>query len=108
MVDRAERAMSDGDIARIADTFHAWRGTTSASGAVYEDVAGFCRSATLAEIKAHDYSLAPGRYVGAAGAKEDVEPLEEKIKRLTKGLLAQFDESARLTALVREQLARIQ
>jgi len=109
MVDRAERALSDDDIAQIANTFHAWRGTASAvdAGLTYEDVAGFCRSATLAEIKAADYALTPGRYVGAADVEEDGEPLDEKIERLTKELFTQFEESARLEKVVREQLGRV-
>ncbi|GHG46377.1 type I restriction endonuclease subunit M [Flavimobilis marinus] len=109
MVDRAERALSDADIARIASTFHAWRGTPSAieAGQTYDDVAGFCKSATLAEIKAADYALTPGRYVGAAEVEEDAEPLDEKIERLTGELFAQFEESARLEQVVREQLGRI-
>lgn len=107
MVDRAERALSDADIARIASTFHAWRGTASAAGTAYEDEAGFCYSATLAEIKTADYALTPGRYVGAAAAQNDGEPLEEKIKRLTKELYEQIDESQRLAAMVRKQLGRV-
>jgi type I restriction enzyme M protein len=109
MVDRAERALSDEDIARIAGTFHAWRGTTSAAeaGLTYEDVAGFCRSATLAEIKDAGYALTPGRYVGAAEVEDDGEPLDAKIERLTGELFAQFDESARLERVVREQLGRV-
>ena len=109
MVDRAERALSDDDIARIANTFHAWRGTASAveAGLTYDDVAGFCYSASLAEIKAADYALTPGRYVGAADVEDDGEPLDAKIDRLTKELLAQFDESARLEKVVREQLGRL-
>lgn len=109
MVDRAERALSDDDIARIAGTFHAWRGTTSAveAGLTYDDVPGFCRSATLAEIKAADYALTPGRYVGAAEAEDDGEPLEAKIERLRGELLAAFDESARLEKVVREALAKV-
>lgn len=61
MVDRAERALSDEDIAKIAGTFHAWRGSASAadSGLEYNDESGFCKSATLAEIKAADYALTP-------------------------------------------------
>jgi type I restriction enzyme M protein len=109
MVDRAERAFSDDDIARIADTFRAWRGTPAAleKGATYEDVAGFCKSATLADIKAADYALTPGRYVGAAELEDDGEPIEQKIERLTKELFDAFDESARLEQVVREQLGRI-
>ncbi|WP_448074198.1 class I SAM-dependent DNA methyltransferase [Georgenia yuyongxinii] len=109
MVDRAERALSEEDIAKIAGTFHAWRGTPSATeaGLTYEDVPGFAYSATLAEIKDAGYALTPGRYVGAVEAEDDGEPLEEKIDRLTKELLAQFEESARLEQVVREQLGRI-
>lgn len=109
MVDRAERALTNDDIAKIADTFHAWRGSASAvtKGLEYEDVPGFCKSVPLAEIKASDYALTPGRYVGAAEAEDDGEPIDEKIKRLTNHLFAQFDESARLEQVVREQLRRI-
>lgn len=107
MVDRAERALSDEDIARIAGTFHAWRGTASAGGETYEDVPGFAYSATLAEIKDADYALTPGRYVGVPEQEDDGEPLPEKIERLTGELLAAFDESARLEKVVREQLERV-
>jgi type I restriction enzyme M protein len=112
MVDRAERALSDdedGDVAKIGDTFHAWRGSASAAakGVVYEDVPGFCKSVTLAEIKAADYALTPGRYVGVAAVEDDGEPIDEKIARLKTELLAAFDESARFEKVVREQLERI-
>jgi type I restriction enzyme M protein len=109
MVDRAERSLSKEDIAKIADTFHSWRGTRSASKKqqIYKDVAGFCKSVTLADIKASDYALSPGRYVDAVDAKDDGEPITEKIERLSKDLLAAFDESARLEKVVREQLERL-
>lgn len=107
MVDRAERALSDEDIAKIAGTFHAWRGMESAAGVEYVDEPGFCYSATLAEIKEADYALTPGRYVGAAPIEDDGEPIEEKIARLTGELYRQFDESARLQGVVREQLGRV-
>ncbi len=106
MVDRAERALSGEDTKRIAEIFHAWRGTASAKGE-YADVPGFCRSVTLAEIKDADYALTPGRYVGAAEVENDGEPIEAKIERLTKELLDVFDESARLEKVVRAQLDRI-
>ncbi|ALV43239.1 restriction endonuclease subunit M [Pseudarthrobacter sulfonivorans] len=109
MVDRAERALSDEDIAKIANAYHAWRGSASAveAGLAYDDEAGFCYSATLAEIKAADYALTPGRYVGAAEVADDGEPIEEKIARLSKELFAQFEESERLAAVVHEQLGRV-
>nr|WP_204540572.1 class I SAM-dependent DNA methyltransferase [Cellulosimicrobium cellulans] len=109
MVDRAERALSDDDIAKIAGTFHAWRGTKSAvdAGLTYEDIPGFAYSATLAEIKDAGYALTPGRYVGAAEVEDDGEPVEEKIARLTKDLFEQFEESSHLEQVVREQLGRL-
>ena len=108
MVDRTERILTDDDIAKIADTYHAWRGTKSAKtkGQTYENVPGFCYSATLDEVAAHDHVLTPGRYVGAAEAEEDpdAEPLADRIERLTKELYAHFDESARLEKAVRTKL----
>jgi len=109
MVDRAERSLSDEDIARIADTVHAWRGSPSTQDKEieYADVPGFCASVALADIKAADYALTPGRYVGAADVADDGEEIHAKIERLTAELLAQFDESARLQEIVREQLGRL-
>lgn len=103
MVDRAERALSDDDIAKIAGTFAAWRGIEGE----YDDVPGFCRSVPTAEIKAAGYALTPGRYVGTAAVEDDGEPLDEKIERLTRELFEAMDESARLDAVVREQLGRL-
>jgi type I restriction enzyme M protein len=109
MVDRAERALSDADVVRIGDTYRAWRGSKSAAtkGITYEDVPGFCKSATLAEIKVADYALTPGRYVGAAAVEDDGEHIDEKIARLKGELLAAFDDSARLEKVVRKQLERL-
>lgn len=109
MVDRAERALSDVDIATIADTYHAWRGTASATetGLTYEDRSGFAYSASLAQIKSADYTLTPGRYVGAEDVQDDGELVEEKITRLSRELFEQFDESERLASVVRVQMARL-
>ena len=105
MVDRATRELSDDDIAKIADTYQAWRG---AAGALeYVDVPGFCKSATIADIKDAGYALTPGRFVGAPEAEDDGEPIDQKVERLSKELLAAMDESARLDAVVREQLERL-
>ncbi|MFF4386270.1 N-6 DNA methylase [Streptomyces sp. NPDC001552] len=111
MIDRTERILTDEDLEKISDTYHAWRGTKSAKdkGLSYADVAGFCYSATLEEIEKHDYVLTPGWYVGAAEVEEDpdAESVDVRIARLTKELFAHLDESARLDGLVREQLGRV-
>jgi len=109
MVDRAERAFSDDDIDKIANTFRAWRGTKSATdaGLTYEDEAGFSYSATLAEVKGADYALTPGRYVGAVGVQGDVEEVSAKIERLSATLFMHLDESRRLADEVRDQLGRV-
>jgi type I restriction enzyme M protein len=67
-------------------------------------VPGFCKSATLDQIKQHEHVLTPGRYVGAQDVEDDDEPLEEKMKRLTAKLEEQFSDNARLEKLIRENL----
>jgi len=98
MVTRVHRELTDEEIRRIADTYHAWRGQVGSPE--YEDAPGFCRSATLEEIREHGYILTPGRYVGAPEAEEDDEPFEEKLKRLTAELHAQAEEGHRLERIV--------
>jgi type I restriction enzyme M protein len=105
MVDRTHRELGIDDIARIASTYHAWRGEPDASE--YADVPGFCRSVTVEEIAEHQHVLTPGRYVGAEVAEKDNEPLDEKITRLTNELYETFRESDRLQARVRTALGRL-
>ncbi len=100
MKDRVLRDFKPEDIAKVADTFHAWK---KGSREVTEP--GFCKAATLADIRKHDYVLTPGRYVGAAAQEEDSEPFAEKMARLTATLRDQFAESARLEAAIRKNLA---
>jgi type I restriction enzyme M protein len=70
----------------------------------YADILGFCKSATLDDIRKHGHVLTPGRYVGAEAAEEDDEPFEEKMKRLTATLRQQIDEAARLDAAIEANL----
>ncbi|KUL73012.1 MULTISPECIES: type I restriction-modification system subunit M [unclassified Streptomyces] len=110
MVDRTERVFTEADLGKIADTYHAWRGTASARevGLTYEDVPGFCYSADLEKVREHGYVLTPGRYVGAVEAEEeDAEAIAERISKLTEELHALFDKSAELEKTVREQLENV-
>ena len=110
LIDRVHRELTDDDINRITSTYHAWRGdsvrvSNSESQIVkYEDVAGFCKSATIAEIAAHGHVLTPGRYVGAEEVEDDGEPFEEKMPRLIADLNAQFAESAKLEQAIKANL----
>ena len=57
MVDRTHRELTDDDIARITDTYHAWCGEDGAGE--YADTPGFCKSATLQEVRKHGHVLTP-------------------------------------------------
>ena len=74
MIDRKHKELTEGDIAEITDTYHAWR--SEAKAGKYEDKPGFCKSSTVEEIKANDYVLTPGRYVGAVPLEDDGIPFE--------------------------------
>lgn len=100
MESRVHRVLDPDDIAWIAGTYHGWRN----KGGEYEDVPGFCRSASLEEIKGHDFVLTPGRYVGAEVVEDDGEPFEEKMARLVAVLREQESEGRRLSALIEQGL----
>ncbi|MBD3672771.1 MAG: SAM-dependent DNA methyltransferase [Planctomycetaceae bacterium] len=103
LIDRVHRELTDEEIQRLADTYHAWRGDKDCDHE-YEDIPGFCKSATTEEIKSHGYVLTPGRYVGAEELEEDDEPFNEKMERLTKTLDEQFEESSKLETAIRSCL----
>jgi type I restriction enzyme M protein len=105
MVDRTHRELTDEDIARIANTYHAWRGEKEAGE--YADIRGFCKSATLEEIRKHGHVLTPGRYVGAEAQEDDGEPFEEKMQRLTATLREQQAEAAKLDAAIAANLKEL-
>jgi type I restriction enzyme M protein len=105
LTDRIHRELMSEDLSKIVNAYHAWRGEPDAGD--YVDEAGFCYSAKREEICRHDYILTPGRYVGIEDAEEDAEPFEEKVARLTADLEAQFTESAKLEAAIRENLRRL-
>ena len=116
MVDRTHRELTDEDVTRIANTYHAWRSTTPSpltgegrgeGEKHYTDVPGFCKSVTLEEVRKHGHVLTPGRYVGAEAQEEDDEPFEDKMKRLTAQLREQQAEAAKLDTAIKTNLAAL-
>lgn len=124
MSSRIHKELSNDDLAKIAGTYHAWRGesqddaqgganvakgrtprvTGSGELAQYGDVAGYCKSATLDDIKANDYVLTPGRYVGAAELEDDGVPFEVKMQALSQTLYAQMEEAKTLDTAIKNNL----
>ena len=102
LIDRTHRELSDEEIAEIARIYHAWRGEKDAGN--YEDIPGFCKSATLKEIAAHGYVLTPGRYVGAEEIEDDGVPFEEKMAELTAELYEQMAQAEELDTIIRQNL----
>ncbi len=111
LVDRTRKEFSTEDIARIAETYHAWRSkpeALEASGlALYEDVPGFCKSATREDIEKHGFVLTPGRYVGAEDEEDDGVPFEERFAELKAKLEAQFAEGRTLEERISESLLKV-
>ena len=101
MVTRAVRELMQDDILRIAETFDSYR-----NGSL-EDEAGYCAVKTLEDIKAQDFILTPGRYVGIAEQEDDGEPFADKMQRLTSELSGLFTESHRLEEEIKKQLGSI-
>ena len=102
MTTRTFKDLSEEDVERISGTYHAWRDREG-----YEDVPGFCKSATLEEIQKHGHVLTPGRYVGAAPQEDDGEPFQEKMSRLTAQWREQQTEALRLDAEIEANIARL-
>ncbi len=103
MVDSTHRELTGEEIARIGDTYHAWRTENDRDA----DVPGFCKSASLKIVRRHGHVLAPGRYVGVEPQEEGGEPFEDKMKRLVADLHRQQAEGARLDAAIRENLTAL-
>ena len=102
MVDRTHREFTDEDIARITNTYRAWRGGDDAGG--YVDERGYCKSATIDDVRKYGHVLTPGRYVGAAPEEEEKQPFDEKMKQLVSTLSEQQAEGARLDVAITKNL----
>jgi type I restriction enzyme M protein len=120
MISRRNRDLTEADLAKIAGAYHNWRNVPSVGVArlrnfesfvnvapEYQNIKGFCHAATLDEVRANNYVLTPGRYVGAEDIEDDGIPFDEKMNALTGRLAAQFAESARLELLIRDKLKEV-
>lgn len=103
MVDRTHRELSNDDIKKIADTYHNWRNIDGD----YEDIKGFCKSASIEEVKNNEYILTPGRYVGIEDVEDDGVTFEEKMSALVKELEELFEESRNLEDDIKKNLGGI-
>ncbi|GHB93344.1 type I restriction-modification system subunit M [Cerasicoccus arenae] len=118
MISRTQKELLPEDIAKIAATYHNWRLDDGGgmredgsivlvdrdSSSIYLDTPGYCKSATLEDIRKHDYVLTPGRYVGAADIEDDGIPFETKMSEMSQTLYAQMEESAKLDEVIRKNL----
>ncbi len=104
-ITRTQIELADAEVERIATCHHSWRGTETKLD--YSDQAGFCKSATLAEIEAAGFTLSPGRYVGAPEAEENEIAFEERMATLVDKLADEMSENERLADEVRTALARV-
>ena len=102
MVTRKLRELNEEDIMKIAGTYHKFERNEE-----YEEIAGFCKVATIDEIKENNYVLTPGRYVGTEEQEDDGIPFEEKMKELTAELKTEFEESHKLEEEIRKNLEAI-
>ncbi len=103
MVNRRLREFEEEDIQKVADTYHNWKEASNG----YEDIKGFCKSATLEDIEKHKFVLTPGRYVGIPEEEDDGIPFEEKIGKLSQELREQMAEEEKLNGEIKEQLGKI-
>lgn len=112
MISRTQKEFGVEDIAKIAATYHSWRSDPATShsslptthSSSYQDEAGYCKSATLEDMRKHDYVLTPGRYVGAAALEDDGIPFETKMTEMSQTLYGQMEESAKLDETIRQNL----
>ena len=104
-ISRTQIELTDSDIAKIAGTYHAWRGDKGASG--YADEAGFCKVANLEEMQKHGHVLTPGRFVGTEATEENEEPFSDRMAGLAELLREHQEQGIRLDALIGENLRRL-
>lgn len=102
LINRKTKELSNEDINKIASTYHEWRNPKGN----YEDVAGFCASASIDHVKEYDYVLTPGRYVGLADDEDDFN-FTERFTKLQAELEQQMQEEVQLNERIRVNLSKL-
>jgi len=105
MISRKQRELTDNDIANIADIYHKWR--SKEQFAEYIDIAGFCKSATIEDIRKNNYILTPGRYIDFKPVEEDNQTFEEKMRQLSATLKEQMQKATELDEAIKHNLSKI-
>ena len=107
LINRRTKEFTQEDIKTIASTYHNWTSDNdSASAEKYEDIKGFCNSASLERVKELDFVLTPGRYVGLPDEEDDFD-FNERFTNLKAEFEEQLLEEERLNALIKANLAKI-
>jgi type I restriction enzyme M protein len=105
MLSRKQKELTDSDVAKLSDTYHNWRGKEWQKK--YKDIAGFCKSANIQEVRKNNYILTPGRYIDFIKDEDDGVLFDEKMSRLTITLREQMQQTKVLDATIRKNLKRI-
>lgn len=103
LISRKNKAFTDEDISKISEVYHNWRNIEGK----YEDIQGFCKSATIKEVEENNYVLTPGRYVGTEDVEDDGISFEDKIAEISQNLSAHFKESIELQERIKENLKKV-
>jgi type I restriction enzyme M protein len=103
LISRKNKAFTDEDISKISEVYHNWRNIDGK----YEDIQGFCKSATIKEVEENNYVLTPGRYVGTEDIEDDGISFEDKVSEISQNLSAHFKESIELQQRIKENLKKV-
>lgn len=103
MINRRNRCLSDDDVFKVAGTYRQWKQEKGN----YQDVKGFCKSASLADIEKHNFVLTPGRYVGIPNEEDDGILFEDKMTKLTQELGELMREGLALDNEIKRHLSKL-
>ena len=106
MISRKQKELSEKDIDKISDTYHNWRSKADFE-TNYKDIAGFCKTANIQDVRKNNYILTPGRYIDFKEVAEDGIAFDEKMANLTQTLKEQMQKANELDEAIKQNLAKI-